>query len=44
MLHAVDSIVEQKRATVLRLAEGVCKNPDKIPAVSNAAKSSALVS
>ena len=44
LLHAVDSIVEQKRATVLRLAEGVYKNPGKIPAVSNAAKSSALVS
>jgi len=44
LLHAVDSICEQKRATVLRLAEGVYKNPGKIPAVSNAAKSSALVS
>ncbi len=44
LLHAVDSIVEQKRATVLRLAEGDYKNPGKIPAVSNAAKSSALVS
>ena len=37
LLYAVDSIVEQKRATILRLAEGVYKNPGKIPAVSNAA-------
>jgi len=44
LLHAVDSISEQKRATVLRLAGGGLKNPGKIPAVSNAAKSSALVS
>ena len=44
LLHAVDSISEQKRATVLRPDGGVQKNPGKIPAVSNAAKSSALVS
>ena len=44
LLHAVDSICEQKRTTVLRLAGGVGKNPGKIPAVSNPAKSSALVS
>ena len=44
LLHAVDSISEQKRATVLRLAGGVNEDPGKIPAVSNAAKSSALVS
>jgi len=28
-LHAVDSIAEQNRATILRLAEGVYKNPGK---------------
>jgi integrase len=44
LLHAVDSICEQKRATILRLAGGIRQNPGKIPAVSNAAKSSALVS
>ncbi len=44
LLHAVDSICEQKRTTVLRLAGGTRQNPGKIPAVSNAAKSSALVS
>jgi integrase len=44
LLRAVDSICQHKRATVLRLAGGVDKNPGKIPAVSNAAKSSALVS
>ena len=44
LLDHVDLIVEQKWATVLRLAEGVNKNPGKIPGVSNAAESSALVS
>ena len=44
LLHAVDSICEQKRTTVLRLAGGGGKNPGKIPAVSSPAKSSALVS
>ena len=44
LLHAVDSIGEQKRATVLRLAGGAFENPGKIPAVSNAATSSAPVS
>ena len=43
LLHAVDSIVEQKRATVLRLAGSEIEKSGKIPAVSNAAKSSALV-
>jgi integrase len=44
LLHAVDSICEQKRATVLRLAGGIRQKSGKSPAVSNAAKSSALVS
>lgn len=44
LLHAADSICEQKRATILRLAGGVQKNPVNIPAVSKAAKRSALVS
>ena len=43
LLHAVDSRVEQKRATVLRLAGSEIEKSGKIPAVSNAAKSSALV-
>jgi integrase len=43
LLHAVDSICEQKRTTILRLAGVGGKNPGNIPAVSIPAKSSTLV-
>lgn len=42
LLHAANSICEQQRATVLRLAENAAKNSGKIPAIANAAKGSAL--